>query len=340
MQKDGITMNIMAIGRSEILYDTILKFLKDGENIVSIIICDESSNYKRKSDDFKKLAEEWNIPFFKTENISSEDSINFIKKYSPDIGISVNWKTIIPIEIINIFRYGIINAHMGNLPRYKGNATPNWAIISGENKIVLTLHYMSQDLDGGDILLQNNFPLSEKTYIGDVYKYALINFPLMFYEVINKVKNKSIDPKKQSSRQSLSLRCFPRLPRDGEIDWNKRAIDIERLVRAVADPFDGAYSFLNNKKLIIWKAHHIIPDYKYMGIPGQIAERFKETGEVSVITGDGLLVLEEVEISKGIREKPYNVIKTIRTRLCLDIYEELSSINNRIEEIKKILEKK
>jgi methionyl-tRNA formyltransferase len=328
-------MKVVAIGRTEILHDSILEIMKSGNELALIITCNESSHYLKGAQDFEMLAKKIGAVFICTENINTEQIISALRKIKPDVAISVNWKTIIGQEVIDCFKYGIINAHAGDLPRYRGNAVPNWAIINGENQIVLTLHYMTVDLDAGPILIQKKYPLKGDSRIGEIYDFIRENCPKMFDEVLGGIEKNTIKPHEQPKDPALSLRCFPRLPRDSEIDWKQPAELIDRLVRAVSEPFNGAYTFLGTEKLIIWRTHHQKSDSPFLGVPGQIASRDKKTGEVTVIAGEGFLVLEEVELNNNGRIKPTQAISTIRTRLGMDITGGMIELLQRISKLER-----
>ena len=225
-------MRIAVIGRTEMLYDSIFE-IKKNHRIVLIITCEPTqSQYKNKSDDFQLLANELGADFLFTKHVNSSKVINLIKKNEPDIAISVNWKTIIGQEVINSFPYGILNAHAGDLPRYKGNAVRNWAIIAGEKEMVLTIHFMTTALDAGPILLKKKIPINKNTRIGKLYDFVSKNVPLMFADAIDGIENSTIIPKVQTTDSKKTLRCYPRLPRDSEINWNNSAYDIDRLIRS------------------------------------------------------------------------------------------------------------
>ena len=170
-------MRVVAIGRTKNLYNSIIKVKEGVHDVVLIITCQESPGYQTVAQDFKLLAEKLGIECIQTERINSEEIIQRIRKKRPDIGISVNWRTIIGQDVISCFPYGIINAHAGDLPRYRGNATPNWAIINGEKRIVLTLHLMTAELDAGPVVLQREMPISDNTYISEVYEFLHNNCP-------------------------------------------------------------------------------------------------------------------------------------------------------------------
>jgi len=328
-------MRVAAIGRTEMLYDSILEIQKKGHKIVLIITCEHTqSQYKKNSDDFKLLSNELGADFLFTKHINSPQVLNLIKKNKPDVAISINWKTVIGQKVINSFPYGVLNAHAGDLPRYKGNAVRNWAIIAGEKEITLTIHLMSTDLDSGPILFKRKTPILPDTRIGNLYDFVIKNTPIMFADAIDGLENGTIAPKMQTTDPKKSLRCYPRLPRDSEINWNRSAIFIDRLIRASSEPFMGAYTYIGTKKLIVWRAHVENTPYQYLSIPGQVVELRPKKGEVAVATGKGFLVLEYVETDKNGRTKPTTVIKTIRTRLGMHISKKITELKQEIENLK------
>ena len=323
-------MKVVAIGRTEILYDSILSAHEKGHKVPLIITGDEAPHYIAGARDFKRLANRYGAEFIKTEHIGADKIMARIRKTKPDVAISVNWKTIIPQRVIDCFRYGIINAHAGDLPRYRGNAVPNWAMLNGEEDIMLTLHAMTSELDAGPILLQRRYPIKADTRIGDIYNFIRENYPQMFVEVMDRLEAGTVSYQEQLHDPSLSLRCYPRLPRDSEIDWTMPTAQIDRLVRASSEPFDGAYTFLGNKKLTIWRAHCGISPCPFLGTPGQVAQRYPATGEVSITTGDGFLVLEKVEIENEGQTTATQAISSARDRLGMDITKEIAQLDKRM----------
>lgn len=336
-------MRVVAIGRTEMLYDSILKIHEKGHKVPLVITGDEAPHYSRGANDFEQLADQIGAECIKTEHIGTDDIIAKIRSSEPDVAISVNWKTIIPQEVIGCFKHGIINAHAGDLPRYRGNAAPNWAILNGEGGIALTLHLMTTRLDSGPILLQRRYPINTaylyylSTRIGDIYSFIRGNCPQMFVEVLDRLEAGTISLQMQPHDPSFSLRCYPRLSRDGEIDWTQSAVQIDRLIRASSEPFDGAYTFLGNRKLTIWKAHCSTPTYQFLGTPGQVADRYTVVGEVSIITGDGFLVLEEVEIEGEGRVAATQAITSARDRLGMDITGEIARLTKRIADLEQTI---
>lgn len=175
-------MKVIALGRTEMLYESISKIKEGGHDIPLIITCGASPGYKILPADFERLAGIIGADFLLTERINDPEIIEKIKACGPDIAISVNWKNIIGQQVINCFPLGIINAHAGDLPRYRGNAVPNWAIINGEDKVVLTVHLMAPELDAGPVVLKRPMAIAESTYISEVYDFMKKIFRKCFWK--------------------------------------------------------------------------------------------------------------------------------------------------------------
>jgi len=236
------------------------------------------------------------------------------------------------------FAHGIINAHAGDLPRFRGNACPNWAILNGENKVVLTLHKMNLDLDAGSILLKRHIPLTDSTYIGDVYQFLDQAIPTAFVEVFARMENGPIVFVDQSRDLADSLRCFPRVPADSKINWNFSAIEISKLVRASSKPFAGAYALLMGERLIIWRARTEKILYPSLGVCGQVVRTDADQGEVWILCGEGMLVLEQVEY-RGVCSKATDIINSTRTRLDSGDFcsEQLQALRRRLEALERFV---
>jgi methionyl-tRNA formyltransferase len=328
-------MKVAALGRTHWLYDSIRACVASGHQIVLIGTNPSQPEYSVTERDFKTFAEQLRCPFICDKKINRPEYVQMIKESEAEVAISVNWMTIIERNIVELFKYGMINAHVGDLPRFKGNACPNWAILAGEERIVLTLHRMDETLDGGPILLQREFPLSCSTYIGDIYRFMSENIPPMFVEVLQGLAEGTMLPRNQSTEAAGSLRCFPRLPGDGQVDWNRSAVDLSRLVRASAEPFGGAYSFIGTDRIVFWRAHPETLPYRYLGVPGQVAEIRPSEGSVAVLTGEGVLVLEEIEAADGRRGPASSLIQSTRIRFTLDVVQMLTQLNERITQLEK-----
>jgi methionyl-tRNA formyltransferase len=312
---DLIYMRIAAIGRTEILYNTILKIHNSSHTLDVIVTCGAEDFYTKDEDDFRELAAKQNIDFIETTSLNTDSALKSLEGRDLDVAVSVNWKTLIRPPVFNTFEHGILNYHAGDLPRYRGNATMNWAIIEGEDEVVHTVHRMDEGLDTGLIFLQRPTPLDEETYIRDIYEDARQIVPEMFLQVADGIEAGSVSPRPQPDDPAEALRCYPRKPEDSEIDWDEPAEQIHRVVRASAEPLFGAYTHFKGEKMRVWRSHVESPPTPFLGTPGQVAERRPDHGEVAVLTLDEFLVLEEVETETHGRQQATDIITSNRDRL-------------------------
>jgi UDP-4-amino-4-deoxy-L-arabinose formyltransferase/UDP-glucuronic acid dehydrogenase (UDP-4-keto-hexauronic acid decarboxylating) len=309
-------LNIAIIGRSEMLYNTAVMLIEAGYNIPLIITAKEAPEYKIKAADYKNLAERVQAHFIQTPKINSAEIINDIKNCGKiDVAISVNYSGIIEQEVIDLFPLGILNAHGGDLPRYRGNACQAWAIINGEKKIGMCIHKMKGgELDNGDIIAKDYLDININTRIGEVYEWMEKVVPQLMLNSVNALQeDNGFLSEVQSVKEEDSLRCYPRNPDDGQITWTNSNEDILRLVNASSEPFAGAFCYFDGVKMIIWRADLIDDNENYLAVPGQVSKINKD-GSVELISGKGKIRITDVEIN-GDRSAPARFINSIRKRL-------------------------
>ena len=207
-----------------------------------------------------------------------------------DVAISVNWPRLIRSQLLTAFPFGILNAHAGDLPRYRGNACPNWAILNFERRVGVTVHRMVEEVDAGPVLVKAFLEIDETTYVGDIYNWLETIVPSLFVHGISQLGTQRLTPQDPSVRP---LRTFPRRAEDSRIEWKRTTRDVLSLVRASSRPFPGAFTFLEGKeKINILRARPYDPDYDFLAMPGQVCLR-SSAGNPVVATGDGMIELEE-----------------------------------------------
>jgi methionyl-tRNA formyltransferase len=229
-----------------------------------------------------------------------------------------------------------INVHYSPLPQYRGRANVNWAIINDEPCAAITIHKISPDLDEGNILFQQLIPIHLDDTVADLY------------DRLNQIQEQNLGGTivkafhgyegVQQNNSEATYGCT-RLPEDGEINWLASTRSIYCLVRALVDPFPGAYTYFQGKKLLIWQAKPVDNPPIYIGrIPGRIIGRSKTEGFVDVLTGDGVLRIIEVQILGEERTAAANIIKSVKSTLGLQTSELLNRIQNLEAQISKIKE--
>lgn len=305
-------MKVAIIGRSELLFETAEKLAAAGHEIALIVTARAAPEYTRTEKDFEDLAVACGATFLYTPKIL--ESFDKIKACgSIDVAVSINYSSIIPQPVIDCFPLGILNAHGGDLPRYRGNACQAWAILNGEEKIGLCIHRMIGDeLDSGDIIARDYLAIDINTKITEVWSWMQRRIPDLYGEALGYLES---DPdyvlEKQSLNPQKALRCYPRRPEDGRIDWSKTAAEILRLINASNKPYAGAFCDYNGQKMIIWDAM-LAPAENYCAVPGQVTEI--GPNYLDVATGAGKIRLKNIEVD-GQEVAPSNLIRSIRNRL-------------------------
>ena len=307
-------MRIAIIGRTEILYNAAIQLEQAGHVVSCILTAKEAPEYTCTAVDFKNLAEQWNISFAQGPRIV--EHMDFLKASKSDIAVSVNYTGIVPQEVVDLFPLGILNAHAGDLPRYRGNACQAWAILNGEECIGLCIHRMiGGELDSGDIIARDYLAINLSTKVTQAWHWMVERTPQLFVESIARLIT---DPlyvlERQSKNPADALRCYPRRPEDGRIEWGRSAIEVLRLINASNKPYFGAFCDCKGEKLIIWDAELVLDQERFCAIPGQITALTTE-GYAEVAAKDGKLRLKLVEY-KGIVGRPVGLaVTSLRDRL-------------------------
>lgn len=310
-------MRIAIIGRTEMLYKTAKLISEKGYEIPLIITSKETPEYKVTAEDFKQLAKELNADFIYSGTLEKDEIVQQIASHPKiDLAISINFTGVISKRIIDLFEHGILNAHGGDLPKYRGNACQAWAIINGEHEIGLCIHRMRPDeLDSGDIIEKKLYPININTRVQEVYDWFETDIPGLMLSAVKKIENNGNGQfEQQSTDPEKILRCYPRIPEDGQIDWKQNNIDIIRLINASSEPYAGAYCFHNDKKIVLWRAVLAESDERYLAVPGQVASIDRSSGNIIVITGNGKILVTEIGID-GKRMRPADYFKSVRARL-------------------------
>lgn len=305
-------MRIAIIGRTEILYDTAQFLRTSGHEIVCILTAKEAPEYTRTAKDFRTLAEAWQISFAQGAKIA--EFTDFLREARADIAVSMNYTSVLPQSVISYFPLGVLNAHGGDLPRYRGNACQAWAILNGETRIGLCIHKMiGGELDSGDIVARDFLTTDHRTKVTRVWQWMTERTPLLMLEAVESLAR---DPAYVMEHQSKDpkdvLRCYPRRPEDGRIDWSKPAIAVLRLINACSKPYAGAFCEFEGEKMLIWDAELIEGDENFCAVPGQVTAI--GSNFIEVACGVGKLRVFSVEINSLVRT-PESVIQSIRKRL-------------------------
>ena len=199
----------------------------------------------------KEFALEKSLKIFQPEKVrNNNDFINSIKQLNPDIICVVAYGKILPKEILEIPKLGCINVHASLLPKYRGAAPIQWAILNGDKVTGITTMYMDEGMDTGDMILKEEVEINDNETTGELWdRLSKIGGKLLI-ETLEQIQNGTAPREKQNENFTIA----PMLNKEmAKIDWdNKSAIEIKNLVRGL-NPIMGAYSYLGDKKLKFWK---------------------------------------------------------------------------------------
>lgn len=222
-------------------------------------------------DSVKTECSKLNIPVVERTNVT-EDDLRTIKTLSPDLIISVGWRRLIPKSIFEIPKHGTVNFHDGLLPNYRGFAPINWAIINGETEAGLTAHFIDEDADTGDIILQKKVPIEVDDTAKNVFEKLLEEFQNMLLETLQMIESKSFKPIPQIKWKGFF--CSRRFPDDGKIDWTQDRVKIHNLIRALSDPYPNTFFYFKGDKILVKNGKLTNNDYR--GISGRVTARLKD----------------------------------------------------------------
>ncbi len=266
-------------------YACIEELVRQGADIQLIFTHEDSPSEKIWFRSVRELADRHGIPYITTE-INEPENLARIAKIAPDFILSFYYRNMISPEVLNLSAKGSLNLHGSYLPMYRGRVPVNWAVINGETETGATLHYMVEKPDAGDIVDQEKVQILLTDTALDVFN-KLTDAAV---RVIRRAWPQLVAGTAQRVPMDLKAGnyCGGRKPEDGRIDWHKSAIQIYNLIRGVTHPYPGAFTTLDDRKVIIWKAWPVDGN----GEPGQVVS----VNPLLVGTGQGLLEIKVLQV--------------------------------------------
>lgn len=251
---------------------------------------------------------ELGIPVHLPERVNDSPWPETIRAASPDLLFSFYYRSMLGTEILSIPRICGMNLHGSLLPKYRGRAPVNWVLVNGETETGVTLHVMTEKPDAGDIVAQAAVPIAFEDTALTLYGKMEQAAARLLAGILPMIAAGEI-PRRRNELEKGSY-YGGRRPEDGRIDWNRSAVEIYNLVRAVTRPYPGAFSTLGGKKCLIWRALPVpAEEFPAAPAPGKMVvaggsslraaggclTTVKTERRVLVGTGSGILCLEEVE---------------------------------------------
>jgi UDP-4-amino-4-deoxy-L-arabinose formyltransferase/UDP-glucuronic acid dehydrogenase (UDP-4-keto-hexauronic acid decarboxylating) len=239
-----------------------------------------------------ELAAKYNIEVHAPEDINHPLWVERIRSMAPDILFSFYYRNMVKAEILSIPSHGCLNLHGSLLPRYRGRCPVNWALIHGETETGVTLHHMTVKPDNGDIVAQERLIISDDDTALTLHHKMTAAATTLLERTLPLIREDQAPREPQD--QALASYFGGRRPADGEIDWSCPARTVRNLVRAVTRPYPGAYSFIGNRKLMVWSV--AMAEGRAGALPGTVLS----ASPLVIACGEGAVRIEAGQGDGGV----------------------------------------
>lgn len=285
-------MKVVFMGTPDFAVPTLEKIIEAGHEVLAVVTQPDKAKGRGKKVIFspvKEKAIEHDLPVYQPRRAREPEFIEQMRELNPDVMVVVAFGQILPKDILDIPKYGCVNVHASLLPKYRGAAPIQWAVINGEEVSGVTTMQMDVGLDTGDMLLKVEVPLAADETGGSLFdKLSSLGGELLI-ETLEKIEAGDIHPEKQDDSQAGEYaRTLDKAL--GNVNFTKPAVELERLIRGL-NPWPSAYTFYNRKTMKLWKAE-VVPGGDVT--PGQILSVDKQS--FTVQTGEGALRILELQM--------------------------------------------
>lgn len=246
-------MRVVFMGTPDFAVNTLEAIIKAGHEVLMVVTQPDKPKGRGKAMQFtpvKEVAVRENIPVLQPVRVREDTVLRQLKEAAPDVIVVVAYGQILPEDILNLPEYGCINVHASLLPKYRGAAPIQWAVINGEQHSGVTTMYMAKGLDTGDMIDRVVVPLSPEETGGSLHDKLSRAGAELLVETLDKIKvGTAVRTPQDDSMSSYASMLSKSL---GNIDWTKTAVEIERLIRGLS-PWPSAFTYLNGKTLKLWR---------------------------------------------------------------------------------------
>ncbi len=277
-------MKILLFGYGEMGCSGLEFLLEQLEDVAAVVTHRDDPAEKRW---FRSLAERASAAGLPVMFGEESDMAAEVARLAPDLILSCYYRNMIPTRLLRQAPLGALNLHGSLLPRLRGRAPLNWALIEGEKETGVTLHHMVKEPDAGDIVGQRGWRIGPRDTAKTLFDRAVVEARLLFRELWPAIREGRApripqDPAKATYRGR-------RRPEDGRIDWAQPTWRVDGLVRAVTDPFPGAFTSARGRRLMVWSGAPVAG----AGEPGRLIQ------PDVVATGDGAYRIEHMTWTDG-----------------------------------------
>lgn len=281
------------------------------------------------------MARRLGIPFLSSADVNSREFMEQVSAFAPDLNVSMSFDQIFRRELINAAPMGFINCHAGALPFYRGRNILNWVLINGESSFGVTVHYVDEGIDTGDIILQRHLTIDDDDDYASLLTKAVGACGDLLPEALLLLMEGKAPRNPQTSIHPVGFYCGIRQAGDEVIDWNRSSRDLHNFVRALVPPGPGARTYCGGREISILKTEIIQGAPIYKDCPGRIVGR-SESG-VTVKTADTTLLVRSLAwVSAGALQEPFTPCFSIGTRFGQDRPVTILRLEQRVAELERL----
>ncbi len=285
-------MKIVFMGTPDFAVSILRALISSSHEVTAVVTQEDKPKGRGKAlseTSVKKCAKAVGIPVFQPTKIKTAEAVETLRGFEADIFVVAAFGQILSKEILEMPRFGCINVHASLLPKYRGAAPIQWAIINGEKETGVTIMQMEEGLDTGDMLLTAVVPIEKTETGGSLHdKLAKVGSELCV-EALEQIEKGIVVPVKQNDADSCYAKMLTKSL--GLLRFEKGAAELERLIRGL-NPWPGTYTHYHGKTLKIWSG--TVCGERAVGEPGTVARVTQDA--VYVNTGDGLLQIRELQL--------------------------------------------
>ena len=285
-------MKVIFMGTPDIAVPALEKIIEAGHEVVLVVSQPDKAVGRSKAlkhTPVKACALAHGIEVYQPERIRAEESVAFLQQFEVDVIVVEAFGKIVPQAILDIPKHCCVNIHTSLLPKYRGAAPIQWAVLNGDMVTGVTTMRMEAGLDTGDIIMQAEKIINEGETSGTLFERLARAGAKLIVQTLEAIENGTATYTPQDESKATHTSKITK--EMGSIDWNRSAKEIECWIRGM-DPWPSAYTKLDDKNVKIWKAK-VVSD-EQLAKPGTIVRVSKHALEVQ--TGDGILAILELQI--------------------------------------------
>lgn len=250
MVSESEDSRIVFVGAERVGRATLERLFETDHDVVGVVTAADD----RRDDiadwvSFDDLMTDRDVPYHKVDDSNSEEFVNVVTDLDPDVVFVISWSFLIPPEVIEYPPQGVVGLHYSLLPERRGGAPLNWALIDGLDETGVSLFYMEEELDTGDVIAQRRFEIAHDDTVKDLLDEIVDIAPELVAEYVDDIVRGTAPRHEQD--ESAATYTEARSPEDSAIDWDQSLEDLYNFVRALAPPYPSAFAIVDGRRFVV-----------------------------------------------------------------------------------------